>query len=264
MAELIVTTSYHPTAGQIEEAHRLARRLQAELVERGDQSVSALRGEHRDAPVLVVRRDRLVCQVGELEFFFHPSLAKQRIAGLRKGERDPMVQAMELRSGDRVLDCTLGLGADAIVVSYCVGPAGEVIGLESVAIIAEIVSRGLREFRSDLSVLNEAMPRVGVVCADHLEHLQAQASDSFDIVYFDPMFATPLYGSRPLLPLRKLADHRHLRPEAIGEATRVARRRVVVKSKRGSTLWHDFGISMVHSGTRSHVEFGVIPKEPRQ
>ena len=259
MAELIVTTSYHPTGEQIEEAHRLTRRLKAEFAERGDQSVAALRGDDAHLPVVVVRRDRWVCQVGELEFFFHPSLAKQRIAGLRKDERDPMVQAMELRPGDRVLDCTLGLGADAIVASYCVGAEGAVIGVENVAVIAEILSRGLSVFRSDLTILNEAMRRVHVICADHLEYLQAQASDSFDVVYFDPMFATPLYESRPLLPLRKLADHRPLRAEAIQEATRVARRRVLVKSNRGSTLLRQLGLPMLQSGTRSRVEFGIIP-----
>jgi len=263
MADLLVTTSYHPTVEQIGEARRLAEYLKAEFVERCDQSVAALRGERPGLPILVVRRDRLICQVGTLEFFFHPSLAKQRIAGLRKGERDPMVEAMGLRPGDRVLDCTLGLGADAIVASYCVGPEGEVVGVESVPVIAAIVARGLRDFSSDLSILNEAMRRVRVVCADHLEYLRTQASDSFDIIYFDPMFTTPLYGSRPLLPLRKLADHRPLRVEAITEAGRVSPPRVVVKGKRGSMPWQELGISRLHSGTRSRVEFGIIPAEPR-
>ena len=263
MPNLIVTTSYHPSTELIQEARTLAQQLQVEYIERAEHSISSLRSEDSAIPVLIVRRDRLVCDVAGCVFFFHPSLAKQRIVGLRRGEVDPMVKAMELQPGERVLDCTLGLGADAIVASHCVGSEGQVIGVENVPVIAAIVARGLGEFCSDLRLLNDAMRKVQVICMDHLDFLRTQLAQSFDVVYFDPMFTTPLYQSRPLLPLRKLADHQPLQPKTVAEAIRVARHRVVVKSKRGSTLLQELGITSCQSGSRSRVEFGVIALEQR-
>lgn len=42
-----------------------------------------------------------------------------------------MIQAMDLRPGDSILDYTLGQASDAIVTSYVAGKNGRAAGIES-------------------------------------------------------------------------------------------------------------------------------------
>jgi 16S rRNA (guanine1516-N2)-methyltransferase len=253
----IVTTSKAP--GELAAAaESLAARLGAVYVPRENRSLDDLHAESGAGIVIVVRRDRTVCRVGERTFFFHPNMAKQRVSLLRLGQSDPMAEALGLRPGDHVLDATLGLGADAIVAAHVVGENGRVVATESIAVIAEIVADGLRRFTTDLAELDDAMRRVEVVGEDHLTFLRRQPEASFDIVYFDPMFETPLRSSVALSPLRALADHGRVSPEAVAEARRVARRRVAVKNNRESPVWQELGITQVVGGSSSRVAYGII------
>lgn len=56
---------------------------------------------------------------------YHPSMGVPRIRNLKRGGTDHLVQACRLRPGMRVLDCTLGLAADAAVASFITGPEGK-------------------------------------------------------------------------------------------------------------------------------------------
>lgn len=49
---------------------------------------------------------------------------------LLTGEKEPMLRAAYLSEGDTFLDCTLGLGSDAIIASMAVGETGSVVGIE--------------------------------------------------------------------------------------------------------------------------------------
>jgi len=191
-------------------------------------------------------------------FFFHPSMAKVRIKSLRLGRGDPMVAAMDLRAGDRVLDCTLGRGSDAIVASHVVGESGRVVGLEVVPLIATLVDLGLRQYETDSAALNGAMRRVEVVCADHREALIPFPARSFDVVYFDPLFSSPVMESQAIASLREIADPGTVTPSVLSEAQRVAVRRVVIKDSRGSRLWEPLGITHVEGGRGRRVEYGVV------
>ena len=66
-----------------------------------------------------------------------------RIKHLASGQPDSMVTAAGLKKGDHVLDCTMGMGADAIVASFVVGDQGRVVSLESEPVIAAITGHGL-------------------------------------------------------------------------------------------------------------------------
>lgn len=253
----IVTTSKSP-GELVAAAEGLAARLGSNYVARENLSLDELRAASGAEIVIVVRRDRTVCRAGERTFFFHPNMAKQRVSLLKLGQSDPMAEVLELRPGAHVLDATLGLGADAIVAAHVVGEGGRVVATESVAVIAEIVADGLRRFTTDLAELDAAMRRVEVVGEHHLTFLRRQREASFDIVYFDPMFETPLRSSVALSPLRALADHGRVSPEAVAEARRVARRRVVVKNNRESPVWQELGITQVVGGSSSRVAYGII------
>lgn len=55
---------------------------------------------------------------------------------LRNGEPDTLLALAGVRPGDRIVDCTAGLGSDAIVFAFAVGDEGTVVALESAAIPA--------------------------------------------------------------------------------------------------------------------------------
>ncbi|MEN6641357.1 MAG: hypothetical protein ABFE08_02815, partial [Armatimonadia bacterium] len=94
--------------------------------------------------------------------------------------------------------------------------------------------------------------------ADYNDYLPTCAEDGFDVVYFDPIFDQPLHKSQAMAPLRALADSSPLSLAALAEAQRVARKRVVIKQRKGSGLWQQLGIGNVLSSAASRVEYGIV------
>jgi len=211
--------------------------------------------------VLVIQEDReTYYQPGDrIEYFFHPNLAKMRVRNITKGGNDHLVGAMRLGPGDEVLDCTLGFASESIICAHVVGETGRVVGLESSPVLAYLAIEGLqrREFVSPR--FTALMRRIEARQADYNEYLRDCEADTFDAVYFDPIFDEPLQKSESMAPLRALADKSPVSREAIDEAARVARRCVVIKQRQGTPLWEQFGITEVHGGKNSRVEYGVIP-----
>lgn len=230
-----------------------------EYVPRQRRSLETIRKATGAEGVVVWQEEGPVLHLANGRFFFHPSMAKNRLSQHRKGLTvDVMERLVGLRPGDSFLDCTLGLGADAIVASYLTGAVGRVVGLESSPVVAPIVKWGMKVYTTPMAWLGEAIRRIEVVQAAHLSYLRAQPSESYDIVYFDPMFAVPVMKSQAISPLRSVADHSPLSREAVEEGTRVARRRVVVKERRESPVFARLGINDVRGGESSRVAYGII------
>ena len=245
------------------EANRaLAARTAAELgipnVPRGSDSLDEMRTAYDVDAVLVARRGLLTAVTAEGELFFHPGMAHLRIKNLRSGQGDHLVHALGLTEGMRVLDCTLGTGADAIIESFAVGAAGSVTALEANPIIAAVIGDGLAHATGDNYEMHAAMRRISVHAADALDYLCAQADGSYDAVYFDPMFRRPVHESEGMNALRALADARALTEEVIAEARRVARRRVVMKERQGSREFARLGFTDLAGGKYSRVAYGVM------
>lgn len=257
MENLIVTTGAKGDPANLRLAEDIARRLSARFVERGRDSLASLRRKYHVDDVLVVRHGTLFLSMPEGEFFFHPSMAHVRVKNLRQGKPDHFVEAAGLRAGMSVLDCTLGLGADAIVASYVVGDTGHVRALEIRPLIAAIVSFGLAQ-PEETGPMAEAMRRIEVIPADYREFLRRQPNKSVDVVYFDPMFRKPVWKSVGLRPLRALADGRPLDEAAVREACRVARQRVVLKETHDSEEFSRLGFSSYEGGKYSRVRYGII------
>lgn len=253
---MVVTTSRHPTAHEEAWAQQLAAELGLPYRPRT--------GSLKDlgaAAALVVTRERLVVQTDAGEIYFHPGMARPRVRQLERGGPDVMVEAMGLRPGDAVLDCTLGLGSDAIVASYVVGEEGRVVGLEAVPVLAAVVRWGLAHYDPEHQGLRAAMRRIRVVQADHEEYLASLSPASFDVVYFDPMFREPVQESSHMRPWRLLASYKPLNPHTVALARRVARRRVVVKERSGSPLFAELGLPRVVGGRKSRIAYGILDVE---
>lgn len=151
-----------------------------------------------------------------------PGMAAVRIKRLQRDPSaadDGLLRFAELAAGDSVFDGTLGLGTDALVCAYRVGPSGRVIGCEASLPIFALVSEGLRG-------------KIEVRRGRTLELLKTFESSSIDVITLDPMFDLPRSASPAFEILRRHAVHERLDQETLDEARRVAKRWVVVKAGR--------------------------------
>lgn len=258
MQKIIVTTSRNPNRDSEILAENISGKLGLNFIRRADFSLDALKKIHGAENILLVKNNSLVAVTEEGELFFHPSTAHLRIKNLRQGQGDRLIDAAKIRSGDKILDCTLGLGSDAIVESFVAGAAGKIIALEVNPIIAEVVRFGMKNFSEDSPHILQAMRRVEVITANYLDFLKSAADNSFDVVYFDPMFRHGINKSSGINPLRPLADNSPLNFAAVVEARRVARRCVVMKENSRSGEFARLGFKIAEGGKYSSVAFGVI------
>lgn len=261
MSRTIVTTSHKPDPASLALAAEAAETLGSIAVERDRRSLDQLRAIHGAENVLVVNRGQLVLHTPQGEYFFHPSMSIPRIKALKQGKPDHLVAAMSLQPGFQVLDCTLGLASDAIVAAYAVGPEGSVTGVESVHELAFIVAKGLACYSKGSLAGLEAMQRIRVVWGDYREILGQKPDNSYDVVYFDPMFRVPRVRSSSMQPVRGIVNNEPLSKQVVDEALRVARYRVVLKENEFSGEFARLGFNRVIGGKYSPVAFGIIEKQ---
>ena len=109
---------------------------------------------------------------------WHPGFSKNR---WRWREQDPLVRALGGASleGVTVLDGTLGMGHDALLMARC---GAQVIAYEHNPLIAYYTLRGVASFDLD------ATTRIKVRVGDHVAH---PLEERVDFVYLDPMFPPP-------------------------------------------------------------------------
>lgn len=255
---MIITTAGRTKQEMKEKAKKIAEYLEAEYMERNKKSVSTIQKQRQD-DCIVVGKERLeLFPLGESQpFFFHPNSAMFRIKRLLKGESDPFIQAAEIRKGSSVLDCTLGLASDSIAASLAVGIEGTVTGLEGNEYLAFLVGNGLRQWESGLEAMDCAMRRVQVKSTMSLPYLKNLPDDSYDIVYFDPMFEETILESDGIKALSRYAVYADLSKEIISQAKRVAREKVVLKDHFRSSRFEQYGFK-VHRRKTSKFHFGVI------
>ncbi|MEI6285851.1 MAG: class I SAM-dependent methyltransferase [Bacillota bacterium] len=187
---------------------------------------------------------------------FHLNLSGLRIINIERGLGDNMASAMQLSPGMRVLDCTLGLASDAIVASYCVGASGSVHGCERSVLLSYINKRGLAEFSSGKSELDTALRRITLTNIDYHDYLLTIADKSFDIIYFDPMFARPQQKSSAFSPIRTIVCDLPLTVDMLELAASKTAKRVVVKLEQYSKGQSCF--DEIIGGKHSAVRYGVI------
>ena len=102
------------------------------------------------------------------------------------------------------------------------------------------------------------MRRIEVVTTDYFDFLKAAEKNSFDIVYFDPMFRHALEKSSGINPIRPVAEKSPVTLEAVREACRVAKNFVVLKENSRSEEFNRLGFKIAEGGKYSSISFGVI------
>ncbi len=239
------------------EARALATELGAVYVERAhDRTLTELLREQGLSALIVMEKDgpRVHSEAGT--FAYHPSMALLRIQQMLNGGHDHFVEALGVREGARVLDCTLGLASDAAVAAFAVGATGRVVGLEASPLVHFAVSYGLQHYESKAPLLTQALRRIEALRTEAGAYLTRCAEDSFDVVYFDPMFKRPVAGSRAMDALRPLAYAEPLNAELVRQALRVAPR-VVIK-ERAEYLLAELGCREFVGGRYSRVKYGIL------
>ena len=258
MKNYIVTTGRKAKIDSEILALKVAEKLNLKFVRRENFSTDALKKIYGVENILTAKKNSLSLLTEAGELFFHPNTAHLRIKNLRQGLGDRLIDAAEIQQGMKILDCTLGLGSDAIVESFVVGESGKVIALEINPVLAEIVRHGMKNFSADNEVILNAMRRIEVVTADYLEYLKSAADKSFDAVYFDPMFRHPINKSSGINAIRPVADNRPLTLQAVQEACRVAKKCVVMKENSRSQEFERLGFKIAEGGKYSSISFGLI------
>lgn len=253
---MLVTTPYKFGDESLAYAQQISEQLGGQFVARKSYTLRGLQRKYEQSQILVVDKQQLRYYDGEAApLYFHPNMGYVRVKRMRDGEQDPLVRVSGCAAGDTVLDCTAGLASDSLVFAYAVGQQGRVVALESEPILAVIVREGLRTYETEHNDVNEAMRRIELVCAAHVDYLRQLPDRSVDIVYFDPMFRLPIHESAALAPLRTVANEAALSLEAIEQAKRVARKSVVLKEHKDSGEFARLGFTVQ---TRNQVAYGVI------
>ncbi len=210
--------------------------------------------ELRAEALLVLGHEGVTLWDPEGHHGFHGGMAHLRRLRIAKGEEDTFVRVAGLRHGDAVLDCTLGLGQDALVASLAVGPKGRVVGVEKRLALAALAAEGLKTYE-----LGPDSCPIEVVHADAHAYLRTLPARAFDVVFFDPMFARPRKAQPGFDVLRRFADPSPLTPEALEEGRRVARRWVVVKGAKYSDDLKKLGLQPEPGSRSADVVWGRLP-----
>ena len=255
---MIVTTSGRYNQHTLQKAKNIAMRYELILIMRKKRSVKEIKERYMD-DVLVVGNDEISIMPlsGNDTVKYHPNFSMVRSKRLLNNENDALVDAAELKPGMSFLDCTMGLAADSVIASLTVGPSGRVTALEQSFILYLLAKEGLASYDTNIEMVNDAMRAIETVYQNHTEYLEKLPDNSFDIVYFDPMFDEEITKSQSLRLITEVTHTETLSQKTIEEAKRVAAKKVVLKDHFRSSRFEQFGF-MQQVRKTSKVHYGVI------
>lgn len=244
---MIITTSLRENEELIARSQALALDLGADYQPRCKLSLAKCL--ERFGPFYLLYKDRLsFINANASELTFHPDTAALRI----KAPHDALVSLLG-KSPKTILDTTMGLASDSLVMA-AVG--NQVTALESQDVIFQVVSRGLDSYQTDDKQLEKAMRSIKAIKSDSLSFLKAQADNSFDIIYADPMFSETIKESENLEAIKPLANGSRLTEEWLNEAKRVAREKIIIKAHFRDTVFEELGFErQVRPNQKLHYGF---------
>lgn len=259
-ADCVCTTPWKVHPWNEERLELVAGWFQGRKVNRSERSIRQLMmQELTDTVVVADVRPKLYHRSNpEQPVFFHPGMAQQRLAVLAGGGRERLVACAQVEPGDTVVDATLGLGTDSLVLAQAVGEQGKVVAIETSFLLARLFLFEKYHPGPQYPWLAPLLQRIDVQIGNHTEILAKMPSNSADVVLFDPMFRNPPKKETNLSPARSFTEASPLQEQAWREAQRVARRTVVLKERADSGELERF--SLVPDKPRAHFSYGVWHK----
>ena len=257
--KFVVTTSNRPRVEQILKAKEIAEKYGTKYIRR--KNVLEYKRENAiDFFYIIDKNNQLKIYDGEEMFFFHPAMSKVRQKNLKDGQRDHLIESIEPKGNEKVLDLTLGLGSEALLMAKFL-PEGKVIGIEASVHIFRIVSYGLKNYPFQYEWLNQAASRIEVINMNMKDYLERAEDNSYDVVYCDPMFDVPIMKSDSLNPIRRFASYDTVDDNDFKNMKRVSLDKVIIKSRTTDKLFKrmkEFGFSDIHGSKRTGVMYGVM------
>lgn len=256
---IVVTTIREADENLNYKAKAIAKDLNISYIKRNNLSIEKTILKEKVDYLLVVEKDKLVIKGLDSTLFWHPNMSELKIKSIKKGNKESIIEATKLEEGNSILDCTLGLAGDSLVFSTVVGKNGVVVGTEVNKYIAYLSKSGLENYSNDGS--EKDLNNITVVNESYEDYLLNQDDNSFDVVYFDPMFKEPNKKSTTINSFRAFAHHNGLNKEILSEALRVCKKRVVIKERRGFNDFKNLGIEKCYGGKKEgSIIYGVIEK----
>jgi len=255
---MIITTGGRTDQAATARAKVLAGKYRYPFIDRNKRSISTL-FENYKTDIATVGREKLtiIPYSSKTPINFHPSLSMIRAKRILGGQSDAFTEACRLTAGMSVLDCTMGLAADSIIASLVTGRGGAVTAVEASPLLYMLTAEGLKTYHSKIPEVDEAMRSIKTVHADHCDYLRTLPDDSFDIVYFDPMFQEAIETSNAIRKISSQTENNSLTHETISEAKRVSKNRVVLKDHWRSRRFEQLGFEQLRRKT-SQVHYGRI------
>lgn len=260
--KIAVTTTRERDKSLSYKAEKIADDLNIPYIKRDNLSINKTILKEDLDYLLVVEKDKLVIKGEDTEVFWHPSMTELKIKSIKNGNKESMIEAAELKEGDSILDCTLGFAGDSIVFASVVGESGRVVGTEVNKYIAYLTKDGLENYNKVNIEMKKYMESIKVINTSYEEYLAEAEDNSFDVVYFDPMFKEPNKKSSSINGFRNFTEHKGLTKEVIKEALRVCRRKVVIKERYALNSLDEIGVEKYYGGKRrGAIIYGVIDKD---
>ncbi len=246
---MAVTTAHKPNPQQVKRAKVLSAELGCKYVPRRHFKPI------KDEIVIIIERDGVSAIKDDKRLFFHPSLAVLRKSNFEVGQRDYLIESLSLSGNEKVLDCTLGLGSEALLIAHFL-PNGKVKCLESSKIIKMIVEDGLKDKNLPEWVV-DASKRIEIMEGDYKEFIR-KTEEKFDCIYVDPMFEHPELKSNAMNALRPFADYSGLTSDDLEVMKGMATKRIVVKARWNDSIFEKYKFDRVVGSLKSNVGYGVI------
>lgn len=249
MQRLVVTTAVKAKEDMLEMAHYLSNQWKIPFISRQKKTIQQLTAQYGN--VFVVYSDKLeYIHDDGTRLFFHPNTAVIRI----KSGRDPL--ATLVGSQKVILDCTMGLAGDSIVMA---AQNNQVVAVEHDPIIYTIVQHGLTYFTEVSEAIKKAMHSITCVHDDFFNYLIQADDNSVDVVYFDPMFIEKIAESQNFSGVQIRQSFEPLSDLAIEHAKRVCRESVIIKAHFRDPIFERLGFErLIRPNTKFH--YGIWRK----
>lgn len=255
MKKIIVTTSVKTTLELNDSAQKLADELNLEYVKRNKTTIKQLLETAKGA--IVVYKNKLSYFENDSEFFFHLDTTALKI---KNSDNEPLVEIIG-KEKQSVLDCTMGLAGDSILLSYY---GHNVTSIEKNKIIHLITSDGLKNYMSPSEEINTAMRKIITHNYDCIDYLKSTPDNSFDIVYCDPMFSHNIKESENLSGITPLADKSFPYEEFIKEASRAGKDKIIIKAHFKDNIFEKYNFTrIVRKNTKFHFGFLEINEKTK-
>ena len=105
------------------------------------------------------------------------------------------------------------------------------------------------------------MRKITTFNSDCLDFLKNSPDDSYDIIYFDPMFSHNITESNNLSGITPLADTLFPYDDFIKEAQRVGRNKIIIKAHFKDNIFEKYNFKrIIRKNTKFHYGFINIKK----